>query len=78
MRLKVGQGALIPLELCTVLAGQLVKKEIPDEKKSDLVAFATMKPKDRLVSIRKGLEVRVHFSFTRSFSSTHLFVNERL
>ncbi|KAJ7827595.1 Piwi domain-containing protein [Mycena leptocephala] len=69
---EVGQGALIPLELCTVLAGQLVKKEIPDEKKSDLVAFATMKPKDRLVSIRKGLEVLAYgqSEYVRKFGLT--------
>ncbi|KAJ7616353.1 argonaute-like protein [Mycena polygramma] len=52
---EVGQGALIPLELCDVLRGQLVKKEIPDENKAALVAFATMKPADRLASIKKGL-----------------------
>jgi eukaryotic translation initiation factor 2C len=61
--MQIGQGALIPLELCTVLPGQLVKKEVPDDKKAALVEFATMAPKDRLASIKKGLEVRffVHF-----------------
>ncbi|KAJ7321835.1 argonaute-like protein [Mycena albidolilacea] len=54
---EVGQGAIIPLELCNVLPGQLVRKEIPDEKKADLVAFATKAPKDRLASIGKGMEV---------------------
>jgi eukaryotic translation initiation factor 2C len=55
--IQVGQGAIIPLELCNVLPGQLVRKEIPDEKKADLVAFATKAPKDRLASIGKGMEV---------------------
>ncbi|KAJ7172992.1 argonaute-like protein [Mycena crocata] len=54
---EVGQGALIPLELCNVLPGQLVRKEVPDEKKAQLVEFATMKPKDRLESIKQGLQV---------------------
>ncbi|KAF8145975.1 argonaute-like protein [Mycena galopus ATCC 62051] len=54
---EVGQGALIPLELCNVLPGQLVKKEIPDDKTADLVAFATKKPKERLEAIRRGMEV---------------------
>ncbi|KAJ6566989.1 argonaute-like protein [Mycena capillaripes] len=54
---EVGQGALIPLELCTVLPGQLVRKEIPEDKKTALVEFATMRPKERLESIRKGLQV---------------------
>ncbi|KAJ7765995.1 ribonuclease H-like domain-containing protein [Mycena olivaceomarginata] len=46
---EVGQGAIIPLELCNVLPGQL--------KKADLVTFATKAPKDRLASIGKGMEV---------------------
>ncbi|KAJ6500901.1 argonaute-like protein [Mycena sanguinolenta] len=54
---EVGQGALLPLELCTVLPGQLVRKEIPEDKQTALVEFATMKPKERLDSIRKGLQV---------------------
>ncbi|KAJ6498441.1 argonaute-like protein [Mycena vitilis] len=54
---EVGQGALIPLELCTVLPGQLVRKEIPEDKKTALVEFATMRPKERLDSIRKGMQV---------------------
>ncbi|KAJ7468930.1 argonaute-like protein [Mycena galericulata] len=53
------QGALIPLELCTVLPGQLVKKELPDDKdlKSRIVEFSTAKPDKRLAGIRKGFEV---------------------
>ncbi|KAJ7690020.1 argonaute-like protein [Mycena olivaceomarginata] len=53
---EVGQGAIIPLELCSVWPRQLVKKEIP-EKKADLVAFATKSPNHRLASIGKGMEV---------------------
>ncbi|KAF8145988.1 argonaute-like protein [Mycena galopus ATCC 62051] len=54
---EVGQGALIPLELCNVLPGQLVKKEIPEDKTADLVAFSTKKPKERLDAIARGMEV---------------------
>ncbi|KAJ6630422.1 argonaute-like protein [Mycena sp. CBHHK59/15] len=54
---EIGQGALIPLELCTVSPGQLVRKEVPDDKKTQLVEFASMPPKERLASIKKGLEV---------------------
>ncbi|KAF7330092.1 Argonaute-like protein [Mycena kentingensis (nom. inval.)] len=54
---EVGQGALIPLELCQVVPGQLVKKEIPDDKKRDLVRFASVAPNARLEDIRKGLNV---------------------
>ncbi|KAJ7932831.1 argonaute-like protein [Mycena leptocephala] len=69
---EVGQGALIPLELCTVLPGQLVRKEVPDEKKAALVEFATMKPKERLESIRKGLQVLAYgqSEYVRKFGLT--------
>ncbi|KAJ7177641.1 argonaute-like protein [Mycena filopes] len=69
---EVGQGALIPLELCKVIAGQLVRKEIPDDKKSDLVSFATMKPKDRLASIQQGLDILAYgqSEYVRKFGLT--------
>ncbi|KAJ6562409.1 argonaute-like protein [Mycena capillaripes] len=69
---EVGKGALIPLELCNVPRGQLVKKEVPDEKKSDLVSFATMKPADRLSSIKKGLQVLAYgqSEYVRKFGLT--------
>ncbi|KAJ7737366.1 argonaute-like protein [Mycena metata] len=69
---EVGQGALIPLEFCKVLPGQLVRKEIPDDKKSDLVSFATMKPKDRLDSIRQGLNTLAYgqSEYVRKFGLT--------
>ncbi|KAF7342176.1 Protein argonaute-2 [Mycena venus] len=69
---EVGQGALIPLELCDVLPGQLVRKEIPDEKKADLVAFATKAPKDRLASIGKGMQVLAYgqSEYVRKFGLT--------
>ncbi|KAF7366306.1 Protein argonaute-2 [Mycena sanguinolenta] len=46
-----------PLRFPTVLCVELVRKEVPDEKKADLVAFATKAPKDRLESIKNGMEV---------------------
>ncbi|KAF7353951.1 Protein argonaute-2 [Mycena venus] len=54
---ELGQEARIPLELCTVLPGQIVRKQIPDDKTAALVEFATMRPKDRAESIQKGLQV---------------------
>ncbi|KAJ7642858.1 argonaute-like protein [Mycena rosella] len=69
---EVGQGALIPLELCTVLPGQLVKREVPDDKKALLVEFATMAPMNRLASIRKGLDVLAYgqSEYVRQFGLT--------
>ncbi|TFK35934.1 argonaute-like protein [Crucibulum laeve] len=54
---ELRSGALIPLEFCDVPPGQLMKKEIPSEKTSDIVAFSTMKPKERFESIKRGAEM---------------------
>ncbi|KAK7061790.1 hypothetical protein R3P38DRAFT_3490883 [Favolaschia claudopus] len=54
---EVGSGALIPLELCEVPPGQLMRKQVPPEKTKDVLDFATKKPLDRLSSIKKGLDV---------------------
>ncbi|KAJ7283579.1 argonaute-like protein [Mycena rebaudengoi] len=54
---EVGSGALIPLELCTVPPGQLMRKQVPPEKTKDVLDFATKKPMDRLQSIKNGLNV---------------------
>ncbi|KAJ3505889.1 hypothetical protein NLJ89_g7177 [Agrocybe chaxingu] len=54
---EVGSGAKIPLELCEVPPGQIMRKQIPPEKTKDVLDFATKKPRERLESIRTGLEV---------------------
>ncbi|KAF7352729.1 Argonaute-like protein [Mycena venus] len=54
---EVGSGALIPLELCDVPPGQLMRKQVPPEKTKDVLDFATKKPLDRLQSIKNGLNV---------------------
>jgi eukaryotic translation initiation factor 2C len=56
--LKLGKGALIPLELCDVIPGQLAKLAVPEDKKAEFVRFSTMSPKNRLDLIRQGLQVR--------------------
>ena len=57
INLQVGNGALIPLEVCEVPPGQIVRKQIPPEKTKDVLDFATKKPHARLESIKNGLEV---------------------
>lgn len=54
----MGNGALIPLELCEVEPGQIMRKQVPPEKTKDVLDFATKKPQDRLRSIHNGLGVR--------------------
>ena len=53
---KVGAGALVPIELCSVPAGQIMRRQVPPEKTRDVLEFATKKPSDRLESIRRGLQ----------------------
>ncbi|EGO01883.1 hypothetical protein SERLA73DRAFT_177463 [Serpula lacrymans var. lacrymans S7.3] len=55
--IEVGSGALIPLELCTVPEGQIMRKQVPPEKTKDVLDFATKKPHERLASITNGLAV---------------------
>jgi hypothetical protein len=47
---------VIPAEACVILPGQLYKKKIPEELygKSAL-AFATMKPSERIGTIQRGI-----------------------
>ncbi|KAG6866468.1 hypothetical protein C0991_003986 [Blastosporella zonata] len=54
---EVGSGALIPLELCIVPPGQIMRKQVPPEKTKDVLDFATKRPADRLRSITDGLAV---------------------
>lgn len=54
---KVGSGALIPLEMCYVPPGQIMRKQVPPEKTKDVLEFSTMKPDDRFQSILRGREV---------------------
>ncbi|KAF9527970.1 argonaute-like protein [Crepidotus variabilis] len=54
---EVGSGALIPLELCHILPGQLCRRQFPEDKTSEMVDFARKPPQERLAAIREGLQV---------------------
>ncbi|KAI0314809.1 Piwi domain-containing protein [Amylostereum chailletii] len=55
--IELGTGALIPMELCEVPPGQIMRKQMPPEKTSSVLDFATKVPQERLQSIRNGLAV---------------------
>ena len=55
--LQTGSGALIPLEMCQVIPGQIMRKQVPQEKMKEVLEFATRRPQDRLASINAGLGV---------------------
>ena len=49
--------AIIPIEVCEVPAGQILRKQLPSDKTSAVLHFATKRPEDRLASIKQGLNV---------------------
>ncbi|KAK7459551.1 hypothetical protein VKT23_009534 [Stygiomarasmius scandens] len=49
------RNAAFPLEKCTVLPGQIFRKEIPPEVTKDMIAFSKMTPRERLNKIRGGV-----------------------
>lgn len=55
---EVGSGgAKIPLEICDVIPGQIMRKQISPEVTADMVEFSKLAPKERLESIKQGLQV---------------------
>ncbi|QRW25262.1 protein argonaute 2 [Rhizoctonia solani] len=54
---ETGSGAAYPIELCSIIPGQLMKRQIPPELISSMLAFSTKKPKERLNSIVAGHSV---------------------
>ena len=74
---QTATGALIPIELCEVMPGQIMRKQIPADKTTDVVEFSQMNPAQRLASIRTGLQVgdiivtNVHSSY-RAFRSSNM------
>ncbi|KAF9441655.1 Piwi-domain-containing protein [Macrolepiota fuliginosa MF-IS2] len=49
-------GALVPLELCQVPPGQIMRKQLPSDKTKAMVEFSTQKPHERFQSIRNGAQ----------------------
>ncbi|KAG8935247.1 hypothetical protein FRC02_008382 [Tulasnella sp. 418] len=69
---ETGSGALVPIELLTVLQGQLMRKQVPSDKTKSVVEFSTMHPNLRKQSIIRGLEVLQYgqSEYLRSFGMT--------
>ncbi|KAG8837222.1 hypothetical protein FRC18_009742 [Serendipita sp. 400] len=66
---EVGAGAMLPLEVCEVPKGQIMRKQVPSEKTSSVLEFATKKPEARLESIVNGTKVLAYgqSEYLRSF-----------
>lgn len=55
---QLSTGAIIPLELCEVPPGQFVRKRISPDKITSKLPFSTLRPNERMRTIRDGLGVR--------------------
>jgi eukaryotic translation initiation factor 2C len=67
--IETATGALIPIELCEVMPGQIMRKQIPPDMTTQVVEFSKMTPAARLASIRAGLDVLQYgqSEYVRSF-----------
>ncbi|KAH9483501.1 Protein argonaute-2 [Psilocybe cubensis] len=52
---QLGSSAMVPLELCFVPRGQVMRKQVPADKVNDVLEFSTMRPQERLEQIKKGI-----------------------
>ncbi|KAF8266859.1 argonaute-like protein [Lactarius quietus] len=69
---ELANGTLIPLELCDVPKGQIIRKPIPPDKTNSVLEFAIKRPNDRLNSIISGLGVLEYgqSQYVREFGMT--------
>ncbi|KAK7450614.1 hypothetical protein VKT23_012924 [Stygiomarasmius scandens] len=51
------KGAAIPFEKCTVIPGQIARKQIPPELTKEMVDFSRKNPAERMDSIRQGVQM---------------------
>ncbi|EAU80736.2 hypothetical protein CC1G_04846 [Coprinopsis cinerea okayama7 len=55
---RVGSSSThIPLELCTVTPGQIIRKEVPQNKTDAFVSFARQRPQSRFSLIENGAQL---------------------
>ncbi|PPQ91938.1 hypothetical protein CVT25_000981 [Psilocybe cyanescens] len=52
---QIGASAMVPLEMCMVPRGQVMRKQVPDDKVKEVLDFSTMRPEVRLEQIKKGI-----------------------
>ncbi|THU97373.1 hypothetical protein K435DRAFT_965530 [Dendrothele bispora CBS 962.96] len=51
------RGSAIPFEKCTVLPGQIARKQIPPELTEQMMNFSRKRPEERMDSIRHGIQL---------------------
>ncbi|KAB5595487.1 Argonaute-like protein [Ceratobasidium theobromae] len=55
--IETSSGAAYPIEVCSIIPGQLMRRQIPPEQVSSVLDFSTKKPDKRLNSIVAGHQV---------------------
>jgi len=55
--IETSTGAAFPIELCTIIPGQLMRKQLPPQLTSSVLSFSTKVPDQRLNSIVAGHSV---------------------
>lgn len=52
---QISRTAIVPMEFCDILPGQLMRKQIPQELTDEMVNFSRKRPEERLAAIRNSL-----------------------
>ncbi|CUA66950.1 Protein argonaute-2 [Rhizoctonia solani] len=55
--IETSSGAAYPIELCSIIPGQLMRRQVPPNLVNSVLDFSTKKPKERLNSIVAGHSV---------------------
>ncbi|KAJ7434908.1 argonaute-like protein, partial [Mycena galericulata] len=71
-RVEGGKGALVPMELCTVLPGQPLRGGLPHGLERKFIEFGARSPADRLRVVNEGLETLAYSQseYVRDFGIT--------
>lgn len=69
---ETGKGAAFPIELCSIVAGQLMRRQVPPDVVQQVLEFSTKKPDKRLNSIVAGQTVLQYgqSEYVRQFEMT--------
>ncbi|RXW23179.1 hypothetical protein EST38_g2678 [Candolleomyces aberdarensis] len=53
---EIGRNALVPLEVCNVPPGQIMRKQIPPNKTNDVLEFSKKRPDERFGIVQRGTQ----------------------
>ncbi|KAG9103624.1 pre-mRNA-splicing factor cwc22 [Ceratobasidium sp. 370] len=68
--IKVSSKAVIPMEFCEILPGQLMRKQIPTELTDEMVNFSRKRPEERLAAIKAALPITSQAATVTQFGIT--------